>query len=266
MKNISSFLEAVTVLDTETTGLDTVTAEIVELGVGTVEKSQWKYQSKLYRPLNPIPAEASAKHAITNRMVVNCPRFDEKIDEVLNLIGAPSWFVAHNAAYDRSILVNSLRRAGQTDVSEIFNDMSMWICTMRVAKKIYAGILTDNMWSLQYLRYKLDLPIDDDVGGHSATDDVTACALLLQRLVDDGIKFGLIDPSNYIGDQLNKLTYEPLVVSEWPIGKHKGVKLTDIPLDYFLWAIDNVSSLDETNPSYDYDLTESVKLELQSRL
>jgi DNA polymerase III epsilon subunit-like protein len=266
MKNISSFLESVTVLDTETTGLDTNTAEIVELGVGTVENSQWKFQSKFYKPSNPIPAEASAKHAITNRMVANCPKFDDKIDEVLNLIGAPTWFVAHNAVYDRSILVNSLKRAGQNDVSEIFNDPSMWICTMRVAKKIYANVLTDNMWSLQYLRYKLDLPIDDAVGGHSATDDVTTCAILLQRLVDDGIEFGLIDPSDYVGNQLNKLTVDPFFVSEWPIGKYKGVKLSDIPLDYFLWAIDNVSSLNESNPSYDYDLTESVKLELQSRL
>ena len=77
MTLVQQFLESVCVLDTETTGLDPTTAEIVEFACGRYEANQWKVASQLFNTPTGIPPEASAKNQISNRMLQGQPYFNQ---------------------------------------------------------------------------------------------------------------------------------------------------------------------------------------------
>ena len=261
--HIQQFLQSVTVVDCETTGLDATTAEIIELASGSFDGKEWQTKGLLFRPNKSIPPEASAKHFISNRMVKDKPLFEKSIDSAIAILGVPSYFVAHNVHYDKTLLVSALARANENDLADLLANDDLWICTLRLAKRIYAA---QESVALQYLRYALDLPVDDAVIGHNAESDVTVCAVFLERLIKDGVALGLIDADSPIGPQLNALTRDPILVDIWPVGKHKGAKLVDIPTDYYLWALENLDVLKEDKSQFDRDLSESVRLALESRL
>lgn len=261
--HIQNFLKSVAVVDCETTGLDATTAEIIELASGVFDGKEWQTKGLLFRPNKSIPPEASAKHFISNRMVQDKPLFENTIDSVIEIIGVPAYFVAHNVHYDRTLLVSSLERANENDLAELLANDDLWICTLRLAKRIYPA---QESFALQYMRYALDLPVDDTVIGHNAESDVTVCALFLERLIKDGVALGLIDADSPIGPQLNALTIDPILVDVWTVGKHKGTKLVDIPTDYYLWALENMDVLKADKSQYDRDLSESVRQVLESRL
>lgn len=92
-------------LDVETTGLDTASDEIVELGMvkftyttnGVVQSVIGTYSS-LNEPTKPIPPDTTKLHGITNEMVAG-----HWIDgaEVCNFIQDANIVIAHNASFDR---------------------------------------------------------------------------------------------------------------------------------------------------------------------
>ncbi|MEH2512221.1 DNA polymerase-3 subunit epsilon [Nitrobacteraceae bacterium AZCC 1564] len=93
------------VLDVETTGLDTSSDEVVELGMvkftylpsGEIVRVVDTFSS-LNEPTKPIPPEATKLHGITDEMVAG-----QKIDsEAVNRFASDAVVViAHNAAFDR---------------------------------------------------------------------------------------------------------------------------------------------------------------------
>ena len=266
MSTIEQFLESVSILDTETTGLDAANAEIVEMASATRANGTWQIQSHLFRAEDGIPPEASAKNQISNRMVAQEPTFSRGIDRVLSMLGTSNLFVAHNAAYDQQVLTSSLVRAHEFDLAQLFATRSLWICTWRLSRRIYQHSFTDQLYGQNYLRYKLDLPIPDSSGVHRAGAEVWVCGALLERLIEDASTQGMLDTNGHIGSQLVEMSWAPIPVLTWPIGKHRGVALKEVPTDYYLWALENLASLNESNPSYDVDLSESVRIELESRL
>ena len=85
-------------LDTETTGLKkSEGAEIVELAI--VAENGRVLFDELLKPNNPIPAELTAIHGITNDDVKNCRSFDAVKDEVLDLLQDKE-IVIYNASFD----------------------------------------------------------------------------------------------------------------------------------------------------------------------
>jgi len=96
------------VLDTETTGTDTESDLIVELGLvafdfvpstGEIVRITGVHDS-LEDPGVPIPPEVTAIHGITDEMVAG-----RRIDEtaVAAFVAGAQWIVAHNAAFDRPV-------------------------------------------------------------------------------------------------------------------------------------------------------------------
>jgi exodeoxyribonuclease X len=268
MSNLKTrFLEQALVLDTETTGLDPTTAEIIEFATALYQDSQWKISTKLFNTPNGIPPESSAKNQISNRMVQGSPYFDQSVlFDVLDMLGAPKYFVAHYAEYDRSVLVSSFERMNQGDVAAMFANQDLWICTWRVARHIYSPTFQDKSYAQNYLRYRLDLPVPDSIGVHRAGADVEVCGALIERLIEDGINQGVLDPNREIGLQLVELTQKAVPVKTWPTGKHKGQVLESIPTEYYLWSMENQGILRENDPGYDFDLAESVRKILEVRL
>jgi DNA polymerase-3 subunit epsilon/CBS domain-containing protein len=103
------------VLDTETTGLDSTTARIVQIGVMRLVKGSLEVEPKFERlvdPGIPIPPEASAIHAITDQKVKGAPPFGAVIDDLEAYIGS-SILIGHNIGYDLAVLRAEYERAGR---------------------------------------------------------------------------------------------------------------------------------------------------------
>jgi exodeoxyribonuclease X len=120
-------------------------------------------------------------------------------------------------------------------------------------------------YTLEYLRYRLDLDVGDDVTAHRAGADVEVITKLLERIVADAIKYKIIDGDKDIGVQLVKITLEPEIIKTFPFGKHRDVPLKDIPTDYFNWALQNMDVFKEESEKYNPDLLYSIGLILEQR-
>ena len=135
-----------------------------------------------------------------------------------------------------------------------------------MSQRIYQHTYKDQLYGQNYLRYKLDLDVPADMGVHRAGADVQVCGKLLERLMVDALEQGMLDITQPLAPQMLSLTHDPILVSVWPMGKYRDQPLEKIPTDYFLWALDNLSVLNEKNPGHSRDLIASVTVELEKRL
>lgn len=266
--NKKSLLESVVILDTETTNLVPEKAEIVELATAKFINDDWQIETLLMGANNPIPPEASAKNHISNRMISGLPRFQDqlnKIDSMLD-IAQVKYLVAHNSKYDQKVLETAWTTSQKSQQAAMAKSTDQWICTHRLAKKLLDFDFNDMQYNLSYLRYKLDLPVPDDMGSHRAGADTLTCALLFEFLVEYAIATNKVQDNSDLGTQLHSLCWDTIHIKTWPFGKHKGKPLNSIETDYYQWAIDNLDALKDSSPSYDRDLAESVAAELEKRI
>ncbi|MFS9539648.1 exodeoxyribonuclease X, partial [Citrobacter freundii] len=112
------------VIDTETCGLQGGIVEIASVDI--VDGQITNPMSHLVRPDRPISPQAMAIHRITEEMVADKPWIEEIIP---HYHGSP-WYVAHNASFDRRVL------------PEMHGE---WICTMKLARRLWPGIKYSNM-------------------------------------------------------------------------------------------------------------------------
>lgn len=267
-KHVDDFLRSVTVLDTETTHLLPDQAEIVEIAGAHWDGVVWHTHGQLLNARNGIPPEASAKNNISPRMIKDKPYFDQTSNDIKRSLrwNEAAYLVAHNAAYDREVLRHAwLRMDSRTD-AKVCDDQRRWICTWRLSRQVLGHQFGDIEYGLNYLRYLLDLAVPDDHGVHRADSDTLTCALLLHALVDFAIEQGQVSDGPDLGVELHALCWSPITVTKWPFGKHRGVILSDIPNDYYAWALQNLPALKPDDPGYDHDLAESVRQLLESRL
>ena len=271
------FLKSVVVLDTETTSNDKNIAEIVEVAGARYDGGNWQVKSMLLGLHGRIPPEASAVNHISNRMIAGLPTFAEQPQKVYDLL---TWnesdytiYIAHKVDYDQTVLARAWDSCDGhwKGHAEIAKDPMKWICTYRLAKQLLDIDFDDMQYNLSYLRYRLDLPIVSDTPVHRASGDTLTCAVLFEFLVDyaiatDRVQEGLNSEGVDLATQIFCLCWEPQLKSKWPFGKHKGQLLTNIPTDYYTWALTNLDVLDEKSSEFDNDLAESVKLVLEKRL
>lgn len=266
--NKEEFLKSVTVLDTETTHLNAELAEIVEIASAVFDGESWSTKSMLLGARDGIPPEASAKNHISNRMIANMPRFEQmpnKIKELLHWDSA-KYYVAHNSKYDQDVLTKSWLEVGDQESSRRCINKSRWICTHRLSKKLLSTDFNDIQYNLNYLRYKLDLPVADELSAHRAETDTLVCALLFEFLVQYAIALDVVKDDNNVDKQIHDLCWGAFTINKWPFGKNKGKLLSEIETDYYLWALENLDSLNDTKDGYDPDLAASVAIELEKRL
>lgn len=91
------------ILDTETTGLDDK-AEIVEISI--IDQLGNVVFDSLVKPLQPIPAEATAIHGITNDMVATAPSWADIHDDVCRIVSNTP-LVIYNADYDMRLMAQT---------------------------------------------------------------------------------------------------------------------------------------------------------------
>jgi len=248
----------IVILDTETTGLDTKSCEIIE--IATCPLGDEEVQSILIRPVNPIPNEVIEITGITNEMVASEPTLEEalpKLLEMLHLDEDPI-FVAHNAPFDMGMVLHNLMRVGFEQSDLTFMDKSRWLCTNRLSKITYGADPKCRSTKLTEMQKFCNLHVPENNIAHRAGADVLTCMRLLEHFLEKYQDLSI--------EELNELCWGPIQYTRFPFGMHKGKLLERIPTDYFIWLFENINSLNPEDPNFDADLYGSIENEINRRI
>ena len=249
--NKLNLLRNIVTLDFETTGLNFRTAEVIEWGIALYyeKEERWETSNALCKPADSIDPEISAITNITDEMVVNSQPFTDYLrtfDHLSNTF-SKGYFIAHNSFYDSRILMNYK------------NYPNTWICTFRMAKKLYADDPTVTQFKLPYLRYRFKLDVPEKYSHtHRADSDAYVTALLFEFFVNEMENRGILDQSIPYGEQIISWLDAPIIYDRMTFGKHKGKLFTEVPKSYWKWAAENMKSLDENEAEYDPDFAASL--------
>jgi exodeoxyribonuclease X len=202
-------------LDTETTG-NGPADRICQIAFKTEECAA---VNELFNPGMPITIDAMTVHHITNEMVRDKGSFrgSDTWKQLRDLIMPnTNVMVAHNAAFD----VGMLKKEGLEPQSVI--------CTLKLARYFDKdGVIPK--YGLQYLRYYLGLNVD--AVPHTALGDILVLEALFNRIYAKAvIEFGDDAVARMI-----EVSKNPVLYRRMPFGKHKGLKMEEVPVDYLQW-------------------------------
>jgi exodeoxyribonuclease X len=210
-------------LDTETTGNEE-DDRLCQLAFKTDNEPA---VNQLFNPGRPISIEAMSVHHITNDAVKDKPPFRhsvtwKKLRDIFESDG--NILVAHNAVFD----VSMLKKEGIIPQKQI--------CTLKMARHLDKdGVIPK--YNLQYLRYYLDLNIE--ANAHDALGDLLVLEALFQRIYKKALKEFGEEPT----DKMIEISMNPILIRRMPFGKHKGMKMEEVPVDYLQWL--STTDLDE---------------------
>ena len=245
------FLNKCLVLDTETNSDDYRIAEIIESGFVIREENNWTIFQELHTPVDGcIPPKIESICYITNEMVKDKSPFVDSKDTFQKVVDGylGGYLVAHNHFYDMRVL----ERHG------IDTSKHKWICTWRMAKKLFNGVESIEETNLPYLRFALELDIPIEMRCHRAGNDSYITAKLLEIFVDLLQDSGIIDKDQPYGPQIVDWANSPIIYERMPFGKHKGELMTSIPRSYWEWGMRKTDWFNEDADNFDPDFAASV--------
>ena len=162
--------DPIVVLDFESTGLNTATDRVIEIGAvkivgGTVVDSL----SLLVNPKVPLKEKIVNLTGITDRMLADKETADTAIPKLMDFIGdAP--IAAHNAAFDASLLKAELKRLGRSFSAPVID-------TLTLARKMFPDLKS---FKLSSVCKQLQVSLKN---AHRAVHDATATALCLTKMI-----------------------------------------------------------------------------------
>ncbi len=202
------------IIDTETCGLQGGIVEIASVDI--IDGQITNPMSDLVRPDRPISPQAMAIHGITETMVADKPWIEEVVPRYLG----SRWYVAHNASFD----------------SRVLPDMQgEWICTMRLARRLWPGIKYSNMGLYKSLKLQVDTPAG--LHHHRALFDCYITAALLLRIIQE---------SGWSPEQMVTVTGRPTLLQTLQFGKYRGESFEDIARrdpGYLRWMSNNLKEM-----------------------
>ena len=161
-----------------------------------------------YNPGKPISLGALATHHILDEELVDCPPASsfQLPNDVIYLIG-------HNVDFDWQVL-------GQPPIKRI--------CTLALARKVWPNL---DSHSQSALLYHLDRKNAREQlrNAHSALADVGICAKILESICAE-LKINTVEDLWITSEKARMPTH-------MPFGKHKGVPLNEVPMDYKSWLL-----------------------------
>ena len=202
------------VIDTETCDLQGGIVEIASVDV--IDGKIVNPMSHLVRPDRPISPQAMAIHRITEEMVADKPW----IEEVVPFYQGSPWYVAHNASFDRRVL------------PEMDGE---WICTMKMARRLWPGIKYSNM--ALYKSRKLSVATPPGLHHHRALYD---CYITASLLID------IMQVSGWPPDQMVDVTGRPALLRTFTIGKYRGQEVAEVAKNdpgYLRWLFNNLDRM-----------------------
>ena len=124
------------VIDVETTGLDAERDRIVSLSMievdlgrltesGEVEDCVLRRMGEVFDPGMRIPRSASRIHGIRDADVKGKPSFDERAEEIRDVIGTLP-LIGHNVSFDKKFLSAAFKRAGVKTLHRNRSHCTMW--------------------------------------------------------------------------------------------------------------------------------------------
>ena len=175
--------------------------------------------NELFNPGMPISIDAMTVHHITNEMVLDKPAFrnSDTWSKLRDLVNSDGYvIVAHNAPFD----VDMLKKEGIEPKNVI--------CTLKLARYFdKEGVITK--YGLLYLWYYLKLNVD--ATPLTALGDILVLEALFNRIYAKAvIEFGDDTVAKMI-----ELSSKPVLYRRMPFGKHKGLKMEEVPVDYLQW-------------------------------
>lgn len=210
------------VFDTETTGADPTKAKMVEFGYLVADENLevQDIDRTLIDPEMPIPADASGVHHICDDDVADEPTL-EQVEQGFwaPFFQAGTVVIGHNVKYDLQV------------AKDVLPPNLPFIDTLQLAKRYLPDAPNHKLGTLMY-HCKLRIRRNT----HSAVDDCMICLDLLKHI---------ISVTGKTLAELIDLSSQPIVVRVMPFGKHKGLKMEDVPNDYIRWALREMYNMDE---------------------
>ncbi|ALF26681.1 PolC-type DNA polymerase III [Fusobacterium nucleatum] len=173
--------EEFVVFDIETTGLNSHTNEIIEIGAVKIKAGRIvdRY-SQLINPGRPIPYHITEITSITDEQVANEPKIDEVIGKFVDFIG-DAVLVAHNAPFDMGFIKRDIKKYLNTDYQCSVID------TLQMARDLFPDL---KKYGLGDLNKTLGLALEKH---HRAVDDSQATAnmfiIFLDKYKEKGLEY-----------------------------------------------------------------------------
>lgn len=174
-QNVDAIRECFISVDLETTGLDSTTDRIVEIGAIKFRQGKPVEEfSTLVNPGCPIPYSATEVNNITDEMVADAPKEKKALKDFLEFIGEAKhgeiFLCAHNADFDMGFIRNSLARDG-------FDASFRYVDTLYLSKRCLP--LLENYKQGTVAAY-FDITND---AAHRASSDAMVCGRILLELL-----------------------------------------------------------------------------------
>ncbi len=222
-------------IDCESTGLDPATDRILEIAVArfTFQDILDSFES-LVDPECAIPETSQEIHKISLQMIAGKPKIRELLPRVLRLIEG-HLIVGHGVQFDIALIANEAKRA---QIPSHIHEQP-FLDTLRLAR-LYGGSPIN---SLEQLRGHFNIPPE---GAHRAMSDVKVNIEVFKYLVQ----------SYRTTEEVLQILQKPIKLKAMPLGKHKGRRFEEIPIEYLLWA---------ERKDFDQDLLFSIRSEIRHR-
>ena len=125
-----------TVIDTETTGLDPATSQLIEITAIQYKngKEVGKFTS-LVNPHTPIPQKIQELTHITDEMVSDAPELKDVLQDFVKFVGKQPIIVGHYVNFDLNQIQHRLDQAGMADEKRRFS-LSKAICTKTLGQVV----------------------------------------------------------------------------------------------------------------------------------
>ena len=222
-------------LDCESTGLDPKKDRMIEIAVArfTFNQVLQMYES-LVDPECPIPQVSQEIHKISSEMLQGKPKAADILPHVLKIIDKHI-LVGHGIGFDIALIAAEAQRCQIPTHIET----QPFIDPLRMAR-LYGESPVN---SLERLRQHFNIEAE---GAHRAMSDVVVNIEVFKYLAK----------TYQTTEQLLKTLEKPIKLKAMPLGKHKGRKFDEIPIEYLLWA---------ERKDFDQDLLFSIRSELRNR-
>jgi exodeoxyribonuclease X len=204
--------------DTETA---TMKGPIVDLAFIEIDENLevvGTYES-LIDPLVPIAPAAQAVHGISQAMVADAPTMAEMLARDGNFLGEgePIIIFGHNVQFDCRML----------DAEGVLPREYTKGCTLRMARNMWPD-LDDERENHKLGTLAIMFGLESGPA-HRAMGDAVTCLNLLRHIADTG-KVSSFDELLALGTRTLSLD------TKITFGKHKGMKLKNLPIGYVEWV------------------------------
>lgn len=211
------------IFDTETTGTDHATDQIIEIAwlwmperPHMLRTSEDPFVHQRFKPTVPISYGAQATHNIIASDLAGCPDSGE-----FELPGGIDYLIGHNIDFD-------WRFAGEPDVKRI--------CTLAISRFLFPD---EGSHTQSAMLYKLARRTSREAAmrerlknAHAALDDVRNCKILLMFLLEEAMDAG--HPCD-TWEEVHALSETARIPTVMGFGKHKGTPIAEVDPGYVRW-------------------------------